>query len=385
MNFPVNPVASFRSVDEARSNDLKAKKLPCFHSPQTKKDSLMSVNKMANRIGFTLVELLVVIAIIGVMVGLLLPAVQAAREAARRMSCSNNLKQIGLATHNYEASYRVLPALMGSSSYSPQARVLPYIEQAGLSELIDFKEPLLTGPAWMARFNPKLRMATETVVPTFLCPSEVGDTRFPTTYADNTTGFTAGLSYMFSCGSGTGTNYDDRYKTNGMVWENSWAGFDACVDGTSQTVLLAETILGDQYSGPSPSPTLPHRRIANWGGTTSNVAPNPGFLSGGSLIQNPDLRTIVPASIASYRGNRGESWIRGIPNATVINGYQGPNSLLPDVGMHGRGFYASRSYHTGGSMHGMLDGSVRFITDSVDINTYHAIFSRDGREVVEVP
>ena len=335
--------------------------------------------------GFTLVELLVVIAIIGVMVGLLLPAVQAAREAARRMSCSNNLKQIGLATHNYESSYRVLPSLMGSSSFSPQAQVLPYIEQAGLSELINFKEPLLTGPAFAARFNPKHRAAIETPVPTFLCPSEVGDVRFPTTFADLTTGFSSGLSYMFSYGSGTGTNYDDRYKTDGMMWTNSWAGFDACLDGTSQTVLLAETILGDQYSGPAPSPERPHRRIANWAGTTGNVAPNPGFLAGASLIQNPDLRTIVPASITSYRGNRGESWIRGVPYATVINGYQGPNSQLPDVGIHGRGFYSSRSFHTGGSMHCLLDGSVRFITDSVEMKIYHAIFSRDGREVVEVP
>lgn len=104
-------------------------------------------HKIVGRSGFTLVELLVVIAIIGVMVGLLLPAVQAAREAARRMSCSNNLRQIALATHNYESSHRVIPAMMGTSTYSPQARILPYIEQAAMHDLIDFELPLLLPPA----------------------------------------------------------------------------------------------------------------------------------------------------------------------------------------------------------------------------------------------
>lgn len=338
------------------------------------------------REGFTLVELLVVIAIIGILVGLLLPAVQAAREAARRMSCGNNLKQIALATHNYESAFKKIPAMTGSSSYSVQARILPFIEQAGLNDLIDYEAPLLLGPAWMARFNPDLRRAVESVVPTFLCPSDVGDPNFSTTFNDGTPGTSGGLSYMFSYGSGTDTHYDDRYRTDGMVWTNSWAGFEDCLDGTSHTVLLAETVLGDQTSGLNePSPSGPHRRVANWGGTSGNVAPNPGFLDGGTLIENPDLDTIFPSRITSYRGNRGESWIRGVPYATVINGYMTPNSRIPDIGIHGRGFYSSRSYHNGGSHHAMLDGSVHFLTDSIDRDLYHAIFSRDGREVVTLP
>lgn len=336
-----------------------------------------------SRRAFTLVELLVVIAIIGVMVGLLLPAVQAAREAARRMSCQNNLRQIGLATHNYEAAFKRLPALMGSSSYSPQARILPFIEQANLQELIDFSQPLLLGPAWMARFNPRLRQATETVVPTFLCPSEVIEPRFSTTFNDGSPGFTAGLSYMFSYGSGTGTHYDDRFRTDGMVWENSWARFSDCLDGTANTVLTAETVLGDSLSG-APSPAPPHRRIANWPGTSSNPA-GPGFMTGGSLIRNPDLTTVFPALTTTFTGTRGQSWIRGVPFSTVINGYLTPNHAIPDIGLHGRGFYASRSHHTGGAMHGILDGSVRFVTDSVNRSVYTAIYSRDGREVVEMP
>jgi len=339
-----------------------------------------------NRAGFTLIELLVVIAIIGVLVGLLLPAVQAAREAARRMSCSNNMKQIALAVHNYESTFKVIPAMTGSSSYSVQARLLPYIERAALTDLIDFEKPLLTGPPWRAQFNPALRDAVETTVPTFLCPSDPEDPRFGTTFADGSEGFSAGLSYMFSYGSGTGTNYDDRYRTDGMVWTNSWAKFRDCLDGTSTTVIVAETVMGDKSRGLSEaSPTGPHRRIANYGGTTGNTPPNPGFLDGGTLIENPDLDTIFPARIVSYRGDRGASWIRGVPYSTVINGYMTPNFRIPDIGIHGRGFYASRSYHTGGTHHAMLDGSVHFITNSVDRETYHALFSRDGRETVQLP
>ena len=340
---------------------------------------------VTRRHGFTLVELLVVIAIIGVMVSLLLPAVQAAREAARRMSCGNNLKQIALAVHNYESAFKVIPAMTGSSSFSPQARVLPFIEQAGLSELIDFETPLLLGPAWMARFNPAQRQAIQTPVSTFLCPSEVGNVQFGTTFNGGASGTSAGLNYMFSYGSGTDTNYDDRYRTDGMVWTDSWAGFRDCLDGTTTTVLLAETVLGDQTVGsPEATPNGPHRRIANWGRTTGNVG-RPGFNIGGVTIENPDLNAVFPSQIVSYRGNRGESWIRGVPYATVINGYQTPNSRIPDIGIHGRGFFASRSYHTGGSLHAMLDGSVHFLTDSVDRSTYHALFSRDGREVVALP
>ena len=344
----------------------------------------MKYNRPPKFSGFTLVELLVVIAIIGILVGLLLPAVQAAREAARRMSCSNNLKQIALATHNYESSFKVIPAMTGSSDFSVQARILPYIEQAGLSELIQFDLPLLTGPPWRARFNPAMKEAIETVVPTFLCPSDPGDVKFGTTFADRSNGFTAGLNYMYSYGSGRDTYYDQSNETDGMVWEDSWAGFKHCLDGTSHTVLLAETVLGDQANSSEPSPSGPHRRIANWRGTRRNRN-GPGFLDGGALIKNPNLELIFPSRISSYRGNRGQTWIRGVPYATVINGYMTTNYRIPDIGMHGRGFYAARSYHTGGAHHAMLDGSVQFINDSINRDIYHALFTRNGKEVIEWP
>ena len=139
------------------------------------------------RIGFTLVELLVVIAIIGILVGLLLPAVQQAREAARRMSCSNQLKQLALAVHNYESSYKSLPTLASSQSmvtatastlnandwrgYTPHAMMLPYIEQTALYNQINFSQAHydtnIVAPATIAPV-----VVGRTKVPGFLCPSD---------------------------------------------------------------------------------------------------------------------------------------------------------------------------------------------------------------------
>ena len=346
----------------------------------------MSVKSFrAKHPGFTLVELLVVIAIIGVMVGLLLPAVQAAREAARRMSCSNNLRQIVLASHNYESTHKVFPAMMGTSNYSPQAQVLPFIEQAGLYNLIDFDVPLLLPPAWQSLYNPAVRDVVSMVVPTFLCPSDIGDPLVEIAFADGTAGRSGGLNYMFSNGNGVGTNYDDRYRTNGMVYEHSWTRFRDVIDGTSNTVLMAEAVLGDGYIGPEPSPILPHRRTASWSGSSSQPG-TPGFFLGGTVISNPDLESeFRSGTFTSYRGTRGQSWIRGVPFSIVVNGYLPPNSPVPDVSMHGRGYYAARSYHPGGATAAFVDGSVRMLTNSIDLVVNRAIYSRDGGEVVELP
>ncbi len=331
--------------------------------------------------GFTLVELLVVIAIIGILVGLLLPAVQAAREAARRMSCSSNVRQVVLATLNYESAFKRFPGMLGSSSYSPQARILPHMEQNNLHQGIDYGRPLLTGPVFAARFDPTLANLIIQKIPTFLCPSDAEDPLFPTILANNTVWNTAGINYMFSIGSGRDTFYDDRYETDGMFWTGGFAKLAKCVDGTSNTVLVAETILGDKQVSPTMPTRQPIRRIGNWQGTTQN-ATQPGFSTGGSTIANPNLQSLFSRVVNSYRGNRGDCWIRGVPSATVINGYLTPNNPIPDIGFHGRGFYASRSMHGSGVQLGFVDGSVRFTANAVDELAYRNTFSANGAESV---
>jgi len=330
---------------------------------------------------FTLVELLVVIAIIGILVGLLLPAVQAAREAARRMQCANNLKQLALASHNYAATHQRLPALTGSSSFSPQARILPFIEQGNLQGLIDFRQPLMLGPAWMARLNPQFQIAASTIVPTFICPSDSQQPLFPTIMSNGQPTQVAGTNYMFSLGSGTGTHYDDRYETDGILWENSWARFADITDGTSNTVLMAETLMEDGQITPEPSPNLlGHRRIGSWGGSSSNPPGTPGFQRGGETIVNPDLTEVLP-TIASFRGVRADTWIRGVPYSVIINGYLTPNHAIPDVNVHGRGWFAPRSLHPGGVQAALCDGSVRFVGNGINPTVHWAVYSRNGGEV----
>ncbi|MEM9587502.1 MAG: DUF1559 domain-containing protein, partial [Planctomycetota bacterium] len=191
------------------------------------------------RTAFTLVELLVVIAIIGVLVGLLLPAVQNAREAARRMSCSNNMRQIGLAIHNYEAAYKRLPAgwtRPGSSGngWSMQARILPQLEQAALDQAIDFSrgykevDLIVDGePIPISSFR----------VPTYMCPSEPNDVvrrnsddepeYYPLNY-----GYNAGVWLVYDPVNG---------KTgDGMFVANRQLQFRDCLDGLSNTLAMAE-------------------------------------------------------------------------------------------------------------------------------------------------
>ncbi len=145
-----------------------------------------------HRSGFTLIELLVVIAIIAVLVALLLPAVQQAREAARRSQCKNNLKQIGLAIHNYEGAFNVFPfgkgagyAFLGAPAYprwSAQAMILPYLEQAPLYNTLNFNNPPDTPgmagavPTFMPAYQSPGGINTigsQTLIPAFLCPSDV--------------------------------------------------------------------------------------------------------------------------------------------------------------------------------------------------------------------
>ncbi|MDQ3332190.1 MAG: DUF1559 domain-containing protein, partial [Planctomycetota bacterium] len=209
---------------------------------------------MPSRKGFTLIELLVVIAIIAVLIALLLPAVQQAREAARRVQCKNNLKQLGLALHNYENTYGVFPPNGATSqySYSPQAQLLPFIEQANLQRLIDFDQPLIIGSGGpSSRLNPAIQPAAEKAVSVFLCPSDGGEVFYVDTTKTPNERF-AGGNYMASMGSGVGWNcYTSRPPSlptwngsDGLFWNGSKVRFRDLTDGTTNTIAFGEALFG---------------------------------------------------------------------------------------------------------------------------------------------
>ncbi|QDT27996.1 putative major pilin subunit [Gimesia panareensis] len=349
--------------------------------------------------GFTLIELLVVIAIIAILIALLLPAVQQAREAARRAQCKNNLKQLGLALHNYQSTYSVFPmAGTRDTDFSVQARLLPYVDQANLQNLLDFRQQAFTG-GWSGKSpNPLFVNAFATPLPLFLCPSDPAPAQTTLTVSGSSYTY-GGLNYMMSFGSGTGINYDFNVPTDGIFYQYSNDSFRDITDGASNTVVMSETVrsVGPDFTLPAGQlPQFPYQATLN-GSSGVGSSSSPGMAAGGAwtsfanangMITNPDLSQVVP-TLTDWRGGqspairgRGISWAFTGAINSMTNGYLPPNSKLPDVVTHWTGYFAPRSHHTGGAHVLMGDGSVRFLSDSLDMNLNHAIHSKNGGEVL---
>ncbi len=325
--------------------------------------------------GFTLVELLVVIAIIGVLVGLLLPAVQSAREAARRMQCSNNLKQIGLALHNYESTFKILPAgtfndaTRGTANNSsPHPMLMPFIEQTNAFVLFNFDVDLNTHAVNLA--------ARQQNVATFQCPSQSGVSPF----------VLAGTQCPNGCGL---TNYVQSLGNNGNYASNSGpfgrrygARFGDISDGLSNTGLFGEIILGPSTGSATTG------IVAAGTPTDLHVATNLPFASWdasptGDTIAVPECDN---RAISAYL-YRGKQYYRGIVVATYYSHTLPPNSKRRDcirgTGVD-RGHLAMRSFHVGGAQIVLCDGSVHFASNSIDDATWRAIGTRAGGEVYSI-
>lgn len=342
------------------------------------------------RNAFTLVELLVVIAIIGILVALLLPAVQAAREAARRTECNNNLKQLGIALHNYHDTYKCLPFGKGPSypapapvyaRWSTHALLLPFIEQRTVQGVIDFNYPPATPgmggvmafmPAWTNPGGTNTAVC-QTRIANFLCPSDTGkgDGNWPgvNNYAGNQGGWLCDRSDT----PPTGANDIAITETQtGVLYYLSGLNFAAITDGTSNTALFSEKLLGRG---------APHPRYDLF--TMTNQT---------SLDATFQTCTAInTASATPLTSKWGWSWVMGENCCTLYNHVSPPNTNscagLPFPGtMTNMSMQVSASSHHPGGVNLLLcDGSVRFIPNTVDLATWRGLGTRAGKEVIQLP
>jgi prepilin-type N-terminal cleavage/methylation domain-containing protein/prepilin-type processing-associated H-X9-DG protein len=350
--------------------------------------------KSQTRRGFTLIELLVVIAIIAVLIALLLPAVQSAREAARRSQCVNNLKQIGLALHNYHSSNNIFP--MGGSNnarttpsiaylppyddwacWSAHGQMLSYLEQAPLYNAINFNwSPEGDGPTSSAINS----TVFNTVLASFLCPSD--------SFAHK------GNINNYHASMGTTTRQPDYPGNNGSTGLfATWIsyGISDCTDGTSNTVAFSEALVGNKLQG----------TVYRGNGMEPYAGANPGLYDANTnplvVVQQLQLCAsqfnapdVITANITARRGYR---WGEGTTGATLFNHLQVPNDsqfpvnycrdgCTPACNMDSAFSSPATSNHPGGVNACMADGSVKFMKSSIARMTWWALGTRGNGEVI---
>lgn len=351
------------------------------------------------RRGFTLIELLVVIAIIGVLIALLLPAVQAAREAARRAQCTNNLKQMGLAAANFESTNGVLPPAYGPHPWegggaraTPAALVLQYLEQSAAYGAFNFEHNLnLTGAT-----SPNNTAQTQ-IVSAYVCPSDPSTARLLA--GSSQLGYT---NYFASVGASAANEAGSQYgfqepnsnkfgvftfrmnrgepaalpdgRRNPKHREVKGNPLSMITDGTSNTALFAETLRSQAVNN-------------NASEVPNNSLLTVKFLSGGGNFVG-DERYVLPIDkcrgAGAYIRYRGQQYYRNLPTNNYYSHTMPPNYEYQDCMDESltQGHIAARSRHPGGVNVVSVDGSVRFVKDSVNIEAWRALGTMAGGEVI---
>ncbi|WP_422923024.1 DUF1559 domain-containing protein [Singulisphaera sp. PoT] len=324
----------------------------------------------SRRRGFTLIELLVVIAIIAVLIALLLPAVQAAREAARRSQCVNNLKQIGLAMHNYHDVNGTLPLgrTLQSGTYRPfsqQARILAYMEQSNIFNALNFN---------LSSYDVSNVTGAATTVNSFLCPSDTGA---QPPVGQVLPGFGWGvINYRANEGTSVAMWYgnDDVNKVNtalpapnGLFFSSQAIRIADILDGTSNTAAFSEHLVGDF------SQAIATELSDTFQPGTYPATPDEAFQMCRSTV-------ISDLSKQGY-SNVGAPWIYGY-HSTTSYWHSGPPNTRSCMFPPSRIMTVANSRHSGGVNVGLADGSVRFIKSSVNIASWRALGSRNGGEVL---
>jgi len=351
----------------------------------------LSVARTAGR-GFTLVELLVVIAIIGVLIALLLPAVQAAREAARRMKCQNNLKNIGLACLNYETAKKVLPpgstvvTASGANGMSWCVSILPYIEQGALDSTVLQRLKSIQQSTGKDPDAYQLDELNDIEMSLYLCPTDDnfeikdkfrGDKSRSSSYAGITGSYMA--SYKMRTGSDSACNKPDdecvgprggqcnAINTDGLLYPGSEVKMSQINDGTSNTLMVGERWYqlriwtAGNYHGDDPP-----RGVANFKRPPTGYTP---MKSCSSAAKNFEDKYPINANlniVGYYISHQNETdrpeKPAGAPTGMLFNDFP------------------FGSFHTNGANFVQADGSVEFLTDNIDPAVYLAKASRNGGE-----
>ncbi|MBL8855226.1 MAG: DUF1559 domain-containing protein [Planctomycetaceae bacterium] len=321
--------------------------------------------------GLTLVELLVVIAIIAVLMGLLLPAVQMAREASRRTSCANNLRQVALAMQSHHTARDRFPPGSVAKEYAAQpatpwtfyrwsafAMLSPYLENSAAYNLLDLSKPLYA--ASTGQLTPENVAGSRTVVPTFLCPSD----SFRLLHNDF-----GPINYAVS--TGTGVSGGSPVDTDGLFYVNSRTRIAEITDGTSNTIAVSESLLG----------------VA---GATNR---DPRFAYRFTFLAPLTETACRNAPTWNYTDPRGFSWVNGEYRNGLYNHYFAPNSSEadcmgvrigggPSVTFTPFGWKTARSLHVAGVNISRADGSTGFLDEEIDLTIWRSLATRSGGEIV---